>query len=51
MIFPIHKDMFADVVLMELLFRQPHWCDFMGTASLAHLEDTISQNAPWSPDF
>lgn len=38
----------SPVVIVEVLFKQPHRCNFMHLASLSYLENTILQLLPWS---
>lgn len=37
-----------DIVIFQVLFRQPFFWDFMGVVSTSYLEDTILQQSSWS---
>lgn len=45
---PVHTGMSAAVVIMQILLRWPYCGDFMGSALLSCLEDTIQQQISWS---
>lgn len=44
---PFHVNMFIDIAIIQILFRQPYCWNIMGIFSLTFLEDTISRQPSW----